>query len=207
MIRTSGLALQILSVYMHRVIKHYTVSILYIPLFMQGLAPLDMFVCEICQYPSREPHLSGCCGRTFCKSCLEAAKRATNISQACPICHSEEFITLHNKQVDRAIRSLHLFFTNKDKGFEWQNEVNDIINHLGNSDSCQFEEVTCSNDCGKCLQRQYLAGHVEDECLRRKVDCQYCHIAGEHQFIEDGHKRVISGKRSGCYMWYTSSCL
>ena len=150
--------------------------------------PLDMFVCKICQYPSREPHLSACCGHTFCKSCLETAKKSTTISKACPICRDEEFITFHNKQADRAIRSLHVFCTNKEKGCEWQGEVNDIINHLGNSDGCQFEDVTCSNDCGKCLQRQYLTGHVEDECVRRKVNCQYCHITGEHQFIEGEHK-------------------
>ena len=151
--------------------------------------PSDMFVCKICQYPSREPHLSGCCGHTFCKSCLEAAKRPTTITKACPICRDEEYTTMPNKQVDRAIRSLRVFCTNKEKGCEWQGEVNDIINHLENSNGCQFEDVTCSNDCGKCLQRQYLTGHVEDECVRRKVDCQYCHITGEHQFIEGEHKR------------------
>ena len=150
--------------------------------------PLDMFVCKICQYPSREPYLSECCGHTFCKSCLEAAKRVTTVTKACPICRDEEFVTIRNRQADRAIRSLHVFCTNKEKGCEWQGEVNDIINHLGNSDGCQFENVTCSNDCGKCLQRQYLIGHVEDECVRRKVDCQYCHITGEYQFIEDEHK-------------------
>ena len=154
--------------------------------------PLDMFVCKICQYPSREPHLSACCGHTFCKSCLEAAKKSTTISKACPICRDEEFITFHNKQADRAIRSLHVFCTNKEKGCEWQGKVNDIINHLGNSDGCQFEDVKCSNDCGQCLQRQYVTGHVEDECVRRKVDCQYCHITGEHQFIEGEHKEQCS---------------
>ena len=154
--------------------------------------PLDMFVCKICQYPSREPHLSACCGHTFCRSCLETAKRSTTISKACPICRDEEFITFHNKQADRAIRSLHVFCTNKEKGCEWQGEVNDIINHLGNSDGCQFEDVTCSNDCGKCLQRQYVTGHVENECVRRKVDCQYCRITGEHQFIEGEHKEQCS---------------
>ena len=149
--------------------------------------PLNMFVCKICQYPSREPHLSGCCGHTFCNSCLKAAKRST-ISQACPICRDEEFFIMPHKQADRAIRSLHVFCTNKENGCEWQGEVNDIVNHLGNSDGCQFEDETCSNDCGKCLQRQYMTGHVEDECVRRKVDCQYCHITGEHQFIEGEHK-------------------
>ena len=151
--------------------------------------PSDMFVCKICRYPSREPHLSACCGHTFCKSCLEAAKRATAISDACPVCpDNEAFITIPNKQADRAIRSLHVFCTNKETGCEWQGEVNDIINHLGNSDGCQFEKVQCSYDCGKCLQRQYLTSHVEDECVRRKVDCPYCHITGEHQFIEGEHK-------------------
>ncbi|XP_065887463.1 TNF receptor-associated factor 3-like [Dysidea avara] len=150
--------------------------------------PLDMFVCKICLYPSREPYLSECCGHTFCKSCLEAAKRVTTVTKACPICRDEEFVTIRNRQADRAIRSLHVFCTNKEKGCEWQGEVNNIINHLGNSDGCQFEDVTCSNDCGKCLQRQYLTDHVEDECVRRKVDCQYCHITGENQFIEGEHK-------------------
>ncbi|XP_065888341.1 TNF receptor-associated factor 3-like [Dysidea avara] len=150
--------------------------------------PSDMFVCKICQYPSREPYLSECCGHTFCKSCLDAAKNVTAVTRACPICRDKEFVTFRNRQADRAIRSLHVFCTNKEKGCEWQGEVNDIINHLGNSGSCQFEDVTCSNDCGKCLQRQYLTGHVEDECVRRKVDCQYCHITGEHQFIEGEHK-------------------
>ena len=39
--------------------------------------PSDMLVCKICQYLSREPYLSGCCGHTFCKSCLDGAKKAT----------------------------------------------------------------------------------------------------------------------------------
>jgi len=78
--------------------------------------------------------------------------------------------------------------TNKERGCEWQGELNDIINHLGISDGCQFEDVKCSNNCGKILQRQYLSSHVETECSCRHIDCQYCHITGEHQFIEGEHK-------------------
>jgi len=74
--------------------------------------PLDMFVCKICQYPSREPYLSGCCGHTFCKPCLEAVKRATTITKACPMCRDEEFITMPHKQADRA-RSLSHVSTSK----------------------------------------------------------------------------------------------
>ncbi|XP_065916948.1 putative leucine-rich repeat-containing protein DDB_G0290503 [Dysidea avara] len=150
--------------------------------------PADWLMCNICHYPSRDPYLSGCCGHTFCKSCLEGAKKATTISDACPICRNEEFPTVPNKQADRTVRSLHVFCTNKEKGCEWQGEVNNIVSHVTNSDGCQFEEVICTNGCRMCVQRQYLSSHVEDECVCRMVDCQYCHITGEHQLIEGEHK-------------------
>ena len=46
-----------------------------------------------------------------------------------------------------------------------------------------LEEVTCPNDCGRILQQQSLTTHVKMECPRLKIDCQYCHIEGERQFI------------------------
>ena len=114
--------------------------------------PPDWLMCNICHYPSRDPYLSGCCGHTFCKSCLEGAKKATTISDACPICRNEEFVTIPHKQADRTVRSLHVFCTNKEKGCEWQGEVNNIVSHVTNSDGCQFEEVICTNGCGMCVQ-------------------------------------------------------
>ena len=133
--------------------------------------------------------MTDCCGAIFCKSCLEeCARQATVVSTACPTCRQEHFGSMINKQIDREIRSLHIYCTNKEKGCEWQGELNDIRNHLGNSDGCQFEELKCSNECGKMIQRRYLISHVETECPRRKVNCQYCHDTGEHQFIEGQHK-------------------
>ena len=53
---------------------------------------------------------------------------------------------------------------------------------------CPLEEVTCPNDYGMTLQRQYLTNHLKSKCLCRMVGCQYCHITGEYQFIEGEHK-------------------
>ena len=147
--------------------------------------PHDRFFCKICIHPCRDPYLSGCCGHNFCKSCIDNARK---IAGTCPFCRDEEFSKLPNKQADREIRSLDVMCTNKERGCEWQGELCDINTHLGNSDGCQFEDIRCSNECGKMLQRQYLISHVENECPHRKVDCQYCHITGEHQFIEGEHK-------------------
>ena len=150
--------------------------------------PADWLMCNICHYPSRDPHLSGCCGHTFCKSCLDGAKKATIIANVCPICRDEEFPTVPNKQADRIVRSLQVFCTNKKRGCKWHGEVNNIVSHLINGDGCQFENVTCPYHCGMSVQRQYLSSHVEDECMHRMVSCQYCHITGEHQFIVGEHK-------------------
>ena len=150
--------------------------------------PHDRFICKICHFPSRDPYLSVCCGHLFCKSCLDNVKKAAAITSACLICRDEEFVTFPNKAVDREIKGFLVYCTNKKKGCEWQGELNDIKIHLGNSDGCQFEEVKCSNECGKMIQRRYLTSHVETECPCRKVNCQYCHGTGEHQFIEGQHK-------------------
>ena len=82
-----------------------------------------------------------------------------------------------------------VYCTNKDKGCDWQGEVNDITGHLGNSDTdgCQFEEVKCINDCGLMLQRQNLSSHVDYECPYRDVHCTYCNIVGQYQFIMNQH--------------------
>ena len=101
---------------------------------------------------------------------------------------SEDFSTIFNKQNERSIKNLHVFCTNKEEGCDWQGEVNEISDHLENSDGCQFEEIECSNDCGQILQRQHLSSHVDNDCPCREVDCQYCQLSGEYQWIEGQHK-------------------
>ncbi|XP_065903100.1 TNF receptor-associated factor 4-like [Dysidea avara] len=147
--------------------------------------PHERYMCKICIHPCQDAYLSGCCGHNFCKSCLDTLKKT---AKTCPCCRNEDFVTVINKQADREIRSLHVICTNKERGCEWQGELNYINNHLQNIDGCQFEDVKCSNECGKMLQRQYLASHVETECPNRQVECQDCHISGGNQFIEGEHK-------------------
>ena len=149
----------------------------------------DRCICNICHLPSRDAYMTGqCCeGQTICKSCLDQWQKTAG-NMKCPVCREETGGFSQNYHMKREIKSLYIYCANKEKGCKWQGELNDINNHLGNSDSCRFEEVKCSNECGKMIQRRYLTSHVETECPRRKVNCQYCHDTGEHQFIEGQHK-------------------
>ena len=152
--------------------------------------PPDWLLCIICQYPSKDPCLSLCCGHVFCKSCLDGAKQAT--IKSCPLCRDEEFKTIPHKQADRAVRSLYIFCINKEKGCEWQGEINHVNDHLRENTAaagcCQYEEAECSNGCGKILERRLLSNHEQGECSHRKIKCKYCYDVGAHNFITGKHK-------------------
>ena len=82
-------------------------------------APSDMFLCKICHLPSKKPHLSICCGHTFCKSCLDGIKTKGSLfhpATACPMCRSEAFTTVPNKQNERAIKAFVYFVLRRIKG-------------------------------------------------------------------------------------------
>jgi len=111
-------------------------------------------------------------------------KENTMLPSTCPVCRSEQFTFFPNKQNERVIKSLHVFCTSKERGCEWQGEINYIYNHL---DDCQFEEVACSRNCGVNLLRKAVNDHLQNECPRRKINCQYCNTADELQYIEGGH--------------------
>ena len=61
----------------------------------------------------------------------------------------------------------------------------DIVKHR---EECPLEIVSCSNNCGEKLERQYLLNHARMECMCRDVYCQYCYELGEYQYIEGKHK-------------------
>jgi len=151
------------------------------------ITPPDWLICNICHHPSKEPYLSVCCGHTFCKSCLDGIKKSKALTNACPMCRNEEFGTVYNKQADRTIRSLRVSCANKERGCKWEGEVSNIANHLEDSNSCQFQDVKCPNHCRDVLQRQHLAEHVENKCVRRKISCKYCCFIEEYCIVEGGH--------------------
>ena len=151
--------------------------------------PPEIVKCVIFHLPSRSPYLSECCGHILCRSCLRQCRTTPHASHACPMCKDSRFKTVLNKQIDREVRSLQVYCTNKEKGCTWQGEINEISGHLEKSNGCQYEDVKCSLKCNRTMQRQHLAGHMKNRCLRRKVNCQYCHDTGEYQLIEGQHKK------------------
>lgn len=147
----------------------------------------DVFICNICYLPSRDPYLTVCCGHVFCNSCLN---NGVIVIKVCPMCRNKEFTTFPNKQADREVKNLRVLCPNMKKGCDWVGELRAVSDHLGSSEGCKYECVTCRNGCGKKLQRKNLLHHLLDSCPCREEECKHCCMIGGHQYITGRHKKL-----------------
>jgi len=157
--------------------------------------PPDYVRCAMCRLPSRDPHLTDCCGQIFCNPCLqEKIKSASHGQGATTTCpdprcpNPRAFAMFKNKQVERAVKDLKVFCTNKSKGCTWQDKITEINVHLVRN--CPYEDVDCTNQCGQMVQRQNFSRHISSECQCRSTKCKYCRMEGQYVFIHGQHKQT-----------------
>ena len=138
----------------------------------------DEFECPICTLVPRDVHQASCCGKMFCKSCLDELKR-TSTNYTCPNCREDLTNNcFKDSNTNRKIRHLHIYCTNRK--CLWHGSLQDIDKHLS---KCAFQIVGCSNKCGTQLKRSNLENHLVNKCSKRKVQCPYCKITTQYRSI------------------------
>ncbi|XP_064385161.1 TNF receptor-associated factor 4-like [Halichondria panicea] len=133
--------------------------------------------CPVCLQIIREPHQVTCCGKKFCKACIEHIKA---IQKACPTCN-EKFSSFADKALKQSLYSLKIRCSHQKDGCEWTGELRQLDEHL-NTDSqpkkqfegCKFVEIDCIYNCGDQRQRRYMAIHQIKDCLKRPFSCEHC---------------------------------
>ena len=53
--------------------------------------------------------------------------------------------------------------------------------------SCRYRMIICPNKCGQTLQHMKHNDHLESECSKRTVSCQFCNLVGLAAFINGIH--------------------
>ena len=148
----------------------------------------DEFHCLICTFVPRQPHQVTCCGKIYCKGCLDELKtRNTNFN--CPNCR-EEIANNYFKDIntERKIRQLKVYCTNKDSGCTYKVELKDLDSHLT---QCLYQLVKCPNQCDvPSIQRQLLQHHLKEDCPNREVSCPHCNITGKHNIVTGSHLEI-----------------
>ena len=147
--------------------------------FTDGEASQE-YQCHICTLVARDPQQVTCCGKIYCKGCLESSKKKRQ-KLTCPDCNKQ--LTgkyFEDVRAEQGIKSLEVYCTNTDSGCEWMGSIKDIDTHLN---SCPYQLVPCTNGCGAMIRRIEIESHVTDDCQRSLVRCQHCQKEGSRQLM------------------------
>ena len=116
--------------------------------------------CCVCRLGLRDPHVLSCCGVKVCESCVGQVQTSQS---PCPKC-KQRFVTMLEKEVQRAVLGLLVYCSKKKNGCEWKGELRSSEIHL--QIECGYVEVECQYECGGRFQRRLLPNHEMEDCPR-----------------------------------------
>lgn len=142
--------------------------------------PPDDLICLICTFVAREPRQVTCCGRVFCRGCLE---RHRVDSPKCPNC-SRMISSFPDSRSERQIRELEVHCSSYGLGCSWVGTLRNLQAHEAH---CSLTRVECPNKCSEVVLRRDLDRHTSELCPRRRFKCPYCHQYGTFRAITSVH--------------------
>ena len=152
--------------------------------------------CPICLLVLREPFQVTCCGKSYCKECIEQIKAST---QDCPTCNVRNIFSYPNLGLQQSLYDFHVYCTHKSKGCEWTGELRELDNHL-NSDppadkfleGCPFTVINCPLSCAGCetgVCRKDVKAHVND-----KMSSHVMTLTAQMKFLRSSYKKTTASE-------------
>ncbi|XP_070582254.1 TNF receptor-associated factor 2-like [Ptychodera flava] len=144
-------------------------------IFSQGLQ--SKFLCTPCSKVLRDP-IQTHCGHRYCHRCLEEYIESSD-RVTCEACNQEDnketILSIQESNRDRAIlRELNSCKVHcQNEGCTWNGLYKEYDTE--HQSSCLFAIIGCiHSECGISLRRENLAEHLDNECLFRRIKCQFC---------------------------------
>ena len=133
--------------------------------------------CSMCLLVLCEPYQVSCCGKSFCRKCIEAIQAK---SQPCPTCNRRSFNAFHNKGLQQPLYGFRVFCSNKESGCAWEGELGQLDKHVNSNPDkekqlvgCAYTNVMCVY-CDKLCKRDKIQQHQASLCARRPFTCKLC---------------------------------
>ena len=133
--------------------------------------------CPICLLVLREPFQVTCCGKSFCRLCIQQINTG---GTPCPTCNEARFDLFQNKGLQQPLYGFRVFCSNKESGCDWKGELGQLDQHLNlNPDKdkqfqgCAYTEVTCLY-CNEPHPRHEIEHHQTSQCAERPFTCSLC---------------------------------
>ena len=132
--------------------------------------------CPVCPLVLREPYQTTCCGKSFCKKCID---RVRSNNQDCPTCNERNFNLFYNKGLEQSLYNFEVYCSHKSKGCEWRGKLRELDKHLNSEpatdnslEGCPFTVISCPlghTGCDMKLPRNDIKIHVNGELLNHVV--------------------------------------
>ena len=143
--------------------------------------PPSDIVCSLCNLVARDPRQMECCGKVFCRICIEKARNSSNL---CPHCHKTGNCFIDHRG-ERQIKALKVQCSNEASGCKWVGRLEELESH---SSYCEFAAVLCPNvGCSKMIAKKDLVKHVEIDCPFKWYQCPECGKNGHYEEMKVKH--------------------
>uniref|UniRef100_A0A8C9AMP4 TNF receptor associated factor 4 n=1 Tax=Prolemur simus TaxID=1328070 RepID=A0A8C9AMP4_PROSS len=123
--------------------------------------PKRRLLCPLCGKPMREPVQVSTCGHRFCDTCLQEF-----LSEGVFKCPEDQLpldyakVSPHCQEEAQAVAL----------GGGWSC----CPSHQGHLNTCSFNVVPCPNRCPAKLSRRDLPAHLQHDCPKRRLKCEFC---------------------------------
>ena len=132
--------------------------------------------CPICLLVLRQPYRATCCGKSFCKECIERVKSNNPV---CPTCKHRNLSLFPNKELEQSLYDFQVYCSHKSQGCEWTGELRELDKHLNSEppadqclEGCPHTVINCPLSCTGCevrLPRKNVKIHVNDDLIGHLV--------------------------------------
>ena len=182
--------------------------------------------CLICLLVLREPYQVVCCGKSFCRSCIQRVQ----FSKQCPHC-KEERIVFPNKGLQQSLYQLKVRCTHQKEGCKWTGELGALDNHLNLNpqpastlEGCSYIVVDCRYRFAGCtarLPRKEMQAHLQENrekhftllegkynCMsRNQANFQHCLRMPPQTFTMSNYHKHLQQDEPWEFTFYTDQSL
>ena len=158
--------------------------------------------CPICLLVLREPYQATCCGKSFCKECIEEVKVR---SGKCPTCKTGNFFSYPNLGLQQSLYDFEVYCSQKSKGCEWRGELRELEKHLNSEpaavkslEGCPLTVIKCPlshTGCEVKLPRKDMNAHITDSHSALGIALEATKIASLKLELESVKKKLEESDR------------
>ncbi len=137
--------------------------------FVEMLPP--EVICLICSFVVRKPHRMKCCGKVYCKICLD---NLTKKSDRCPNCQEgaiDVSSTTYDEKSHEKVIELKVRCRNASKGCNWLGKLKELDQHC--TQECSRQVVRCryyDAGCKVKMAREEQEDHIDGD-LQHHFSC------------------------------------